>query len=126
MVWGKLVINAALNATCALTGASGESALRSSAAYDLLGLVAEETAAVAGALGIRLPYADPAARVRRHCRDVGASKPSMLQDVERGRPTEIEAINGAVVREGRRLGVPTPYNQALLLLVKAREEISAR
>ena len=126
MVWGKLVINAALNATCALTGASGESALRSPAAYDLLGLVAEETAAVASALGIRLPYPDPAARVRQHCRDVGPSKPSMLQDVERGRPTEIEAINGAVVREGRRLNVPTPYNQALLLLVKAREEISAR
>jgi len=126
MVWGKLVINAALNATCALTGASGESALRSPAAYDLLGLVAEETAVVASALGIRLPYADPAARVRQHCRDVGPSKPSMLQDMERGRPTEIEAINGAVVREGQRLGVPTPYNEALLLLVKAREQVSGR
>jgi 2-dehydropantoate 2-reductase len=126
MVWGKLVINAALNATCALTGASGESALRSPAAYELLGLVAEETAAVAGALGIALPYADAAARVRQHCRDVGPSKPSMLQDMERGRPTEIDAINGAVVREGQRVGVPTPFNQALLLLVKAREDVSAR
>jgi 2-dehydropantoate 2-reductase len=126
MVWGKLVINAALNATCALTGASGESALRSPAAYELLGLAAEETAAVAGALGITLPYADPAARVRQHCRDVGSSRPSMLQDMERGRPTEIDAINGAVVREGLRVGVPTPFNQALLLLVKAREQISGR
>jgi 2-dehydropantoate 2-reductase len=126
MVWGKLVINAALNATCALTGASGEAALRSPAAYELLGLVAEETAAVAGALGITLPYADAAARVRQHCRDVGSSKPSMLQDMERGRPTEIEAINGAVVREGLRVGVPTPFNQALLLLVKAREDVSGR
>ena len=126
MIWAKLVINAALNATCALTGASGESALRSPAAYDLLGLLAEETAAVAHALGIRLPYADPAERVRQHCRDVGASKPSMLQDMERQRPTEIDAINGAVVREGQRLGVPTPYNQALLLLVKAREQLSGR
>lgn len=126
MIWGKLVINAALNATCALTGASGESALRSPAAYELLGLLAEETAAVAHALGLRLPYADPAARVRQHCRDVGPSKPSMLQDVERQRPTEIDAINGAVVREGRRLGVPTPYNRAVLLLVKAREELTER
>jgi len=49
----------------------------------------------------------------------------MLQDFEHGRPTEIDAINGAVVREGARLGVPTPYNQALLLLVKARQEVSA-
>jgi 2-dehydropantoate 2-reductase len=124
MVWGKLVINAAMNATCALTGASGEAALRSPAAASLVGLVAEETAAVAAALGISLPYPDAAARVRRHCQDVGPSKPSMLQDMERGRPTEIEAINGAIVRAGARLGIPTPLNQALLLLVKAREEIS--
>jgi 2-dehydropantoate 2-reductase len=125
MVWGKLVINAAMNATCALTGASGAAALASPAAYEWVGLVAEETAAVARALGVSLPYADPAQRVRQHCHDVGASKPSMLQDVERGRPTEIDAINGAIVREGARLGVPTPYNQALLLLIKAREEVAA-
>jgi 2-dehydropantoate 2-reductase len=50
----------------------------------------------------------------------------MLQDMERGRPTEIDAINGAVVREGARLGVPTPYNQALLLLVQAHQEVSAQ
>jgi 2-dehydropantoate 2-reductase len=125
MVWGKLVINAAMNATCALTGASGDSALRSEATSTWLDMVAEETAAVATARGIVLPYADAAARVRQHCRDVGPSKPSMLQDMERGRPTEIDAINGAVVREGKRLGVPTPYNEALLLLIKGREEVSS-
>jgi 2-dehydropantoate 2-reductase len=124
MVWGKLVINAALNATCALTGATGEGAVRSDAAYEWLGLVAEETAAVAVALGMTLPYADAAARVRKHCRDVGRSKPSMLQDMELGRPTEIDAINGAVVREGARLGIPTPFNRALMLLVKAREQVA--
>jgi 2-dehydropantoate 2-reductase len=124
MVWGKLVINAALNASCALTNATGESALQSPAARELLGQVAEEAASVAAALGIRLPYPDPAARVFQHCRDVRASKPSMLQDMERGRPTEVDAINGAVVREGARLGVPTPYNRALLLLVKTREQVS--
>jgi 2-dehydropantoate 2-reductase len=48
----------------------------------------------------------------------------MLQDMERGRPTEIDAINGAIVRLGRELGVPTPYNQALLMLVTAREEVT--
>jgi 2-dehydropantoate 2-reductase len=125
MVWGKLVINAALNATCALTGASGETALGAESAYNWLGMVAEETARVASALGIQLPYVDPAERVRQHCRDVGRSKPSMLQDMERGRPTEIDAINGAVVREGARVGVPTPYNEALLHLVRAREQVRA-
>ncbi len=123
MVWGKLVINAALNATCALTGATGSGALASPAACAWLDLVAEETAAVAHALGIQLPYPDAAERVRQHCRDVSNSKPSMLQDMERARPTEIEAINGAVVREGARAGVATPANQALLHLVKAREEV---
>jgi 2-dehydropantoate 2-reductase len=126
LVWGKLVINAALNATCALTGAGGTDALASDAIYRWLGMVAEETARVAAALGIQLPYADPAERVRQHCRDVGAAKPSMLQDMERNRPTEIDAINGAVIREGQRLGVPTPYNQALLLLVQGREQVRAR
>jgi 2-dehydropantoate 2-reductase len=123
MVWGKLVINAAMNATCALTGASGEAALRSEAANALFALVAEETATIAAALGISLPYPDAVARVRQHSRDIGESKPSMLQDMERGRPTEVEAINGAIVREGARLGIPTPFNQMLLLLVRAREEI---
>jgi 2-dehydropantoate 2-reductase len=125
MVWGKLVINAAMNATCALTGASGDAALHSEATRAWLGLVAQETAAVATALGITLPYADATARVHQHCRDVGASKPSMLQDMERGRPIEIDAINGAVVREGKRLGVPTPYNEALLLLARGRVEVSS-
>jgi len=125
LVWGKLVINASLNATCALTDANGTTALGSEAAYRWLGLVAEETARVAAALGINLPYADPAERVRQHCRDVGASKPSMLQDMLRERPTEIDAINGAVVRAGQQFGVPTPYNLALLLLVRAREQVRA-
>jgi 2-dehydropantoate 2-reductase len=126
MVWGKLVINAALNATCALTGAAGDTVLGSEAASRWVGLVGEETAAVAAALGLELPFADATARVHQHCRDIGASKPSMLQDMERGRPTEIDAINGAVVREGLRVGVPTPCNQALLLLVRAREEVAAQ
>jgi 2-dehydropantoate 2-reductase len=124
LAWGKLLINASMNAVCALTGASGEAALRSESCRELLGMVARETAAVAAGLGINLPYPDPAARVWQHCYDVAASRPSMLQDFERHRPTEIDAINGAIVREGARLGIPTPYNQALLLLVKAHEDVA--
>jgi 2-dehydropantoate 2-reductase len=124
MVWGKLVINAALNATCALTGAGGSGALASEAARRMVSLVADEAAAVAHALGIELPYDDPGPRVWRHCQAVGPAKPSMLQDIERGRPTEVDAINGAIVREGAMLGIPTPYNEALLLLVKGREDVA--
>jgi 2-dehydropantoate 2-reductase len=124
MAWGKLIVNAAMNATCALTGASGADVLGSPAARQWVGMVAYEAAAVAAALGIGLPYPDAAERVWQHCATVGAAKPSMLQDFLRHRPTEIDVINGAVVREGARLGIPTPYNQALVLLVKAHEDIA--
>ena len=50
------------------------------------------------------------------------TKASMLQDVERSRRTEIDVVNGAVVEAGRRLGIPTPYNDAMLWLVKSLEE----
>jgi 2-dehydropantoate 2-reductase len=50
----------------------------------------------------------------------------MLQDMEHHRPTEIDAINGAIVREGERVGVPTPCNTALVHLVRAREEVARR
>jgi 2-dehydropantoate 2-reductase len=125
MVWGKLIVNAALNASAALMAASGGDILQSASARRWVGLVAHECAAVAAALGIELPYPDAAERVWQHCATVGPAKPSMLQDVERKRPTEIEAINGAIVREGQRLGIPTPFNEALLLLIKGREDVAA-
>ena len=49
-------------------------------------------------------------------------KCSMLQDLEKGRRTEIDAINGSIVREGERLGVPTPVNEVMVALVKLQEE----
>jgi 2-dehydropantoate 2-reductase len=80
--------------------------------------LAREAADVAIATGIVLPYADPQARVRDVARATGANRSSMLQDIERGRPTEIEAINGEVVRRGRLLGVPTPENERMLYEVR--------
>ncbi len=121
MIWAKLVINASLNATCAVTGASPGQLLASADGCNWLRTIAQEVASVARAAGRELPFPDAGERVIQHCRTIGASKPSMLQDVERGRWTEVDAINGAVVREGERLGVPTPYNRALTLLVKTIE-----
>jgi 2-dehydropantoate 2-reductase len=123
MAWGKLIVNAAMNATCALTRASGDDILGSPSAREWVGMVAHEAAAVAAGLGIALPYPDAAVRVWQHCETVGPAQPSMLQDFQRGRLTEIDAINGAVVREGDRLAIPTPYNRALVLLVKAYQDI---
>ncbi len=124
MVWGKLIVNAALNPSCALTGASGTEVLASRSLREFVGMVAQECAHVAAGLQIELPYPDAAVRVWQHCQTILSAKPSMLQDLERGRLTEIDAINGAIVRAGAQCGVPTPLNQALLLLVKAREDLA--
>ena len=118
--WGKLLVNAAANAAGAITGCTAGELVRHASSRDLTRLVAEETAAVARAVGAHPPD-DPATKVHQALAAAGDSKPSMLQDVERGRWTEIDSINGAVVREGERVGVSTPYNRALTLLVRAIE-----
>lgn len=120
LIWGKLLVNAAANAAAAITGRTAGELVGYAGSRELTSLVAEETAAVARAVGAHPPD-DPAAKVRQALDAAGDSKPSMLQDVERGRWTEIDSINGAVVREGERVGVPTPYNRALTLLVRAIE-----
>jgi 2-dehydropantoate 2-reductase len=79
-----------------------------------------ETAQVAEAQGIKLPYDDPAQEVEGVARRTAENDSSMLQDIRRGAPTEVDAINGAVVREGERLGVPTPVNRSLWDLVRAK------
>ncbi len=66
-----------------------------------------------------LPFLDPAARAREVAQATAQNLSSMFQDILRGAPTEIEAINGAVVREGEQVGVPTPVNGMLCRLVKA-------
>lgn len=118
LVWGKLVINAAINPLTALLGISNGELLTNSTARKLMPAAACEAAVVASALGIRLPYDDPLAMVAAVARRTATNRSSMLQDVARGAPTEIDAINGAVARAGERVGVLTPVNRALWQLVK--------
>jgi 2-dehydropantoate 2-reductase len=119
LVWGKLVINAAINPLTALLRVPNGELLERPTAGELMLAAAGEAAAVAVALGIRLPYDDPAATVETVARRTAANRSSMLQDVTRGAPTEIDAINGAVVRAGEQAGVETPVNRVLWQLVKA-------
>ncbi|MGH2650326.1 MAG: ketopantoate reductase family protein [Actinomycetota bacterium] len=76
--------------------------------------------AVVRAKGVPLTD-DPMRTIKDHCRKK-YNKPSTLQHVEQGKRTEIDALNGALVREARRLGVPTPYNDALTLILKGVEK----
>jgi 2-dehydropantoate 2-reductase len=120
LAWGKLAVNAGINALSAILNVPNGELLARPEARTLMEQAANEVAAVARAKGIALPFADAAAEARRVALATAANLSSMLQDVLRGAPTEIDAINGAVVREGARLGVPTPANETLLRLVAAR------
>jgi 2-dehydropantoate 2-reductase len=73
---------------------------------------------VAGAVGIRLPYDEPRAELERVVNRTAGNRSSMLQDVEGSRPTEVEAITGAVVARAEEHGVPVPVNRILLSLVR--------
>lgn len=114
LMWGKLVVNSAINALSAIYRVPNGWLVENSETRALLTAAAQETANVANALGITLPYHDPAARAIQIATATAANHSSTLQDVLRGAPTELDRINGAVVREGKRLGVPTPINEKLM------------
>ncbi len=119
LAWGKLVINAAINPLTALLRVPNGVLLERPEARELMGLAAAEAAAVGLARGLTLPFADPVAAAEDVARRTAANHSSMFQDVQRGRPTEIDAICGAVVHAGQRVGVATPVNRTLWLLVRA-------
>jgi len=119
LLWGKLVINAAINPITALLGIPNGELLARETTRSLLRASARETAAVASAQGIQLPYPDPVAAVESIASRTAKNRSSMLQDVQRGAPTEIDAICGAIVQAGERTGIQTPINSILLQLVKA-------
>jgi 2-dehydropantoate 2-reductase len=119
LAWGKLVINAAINPLTALLRMPNGELLACPAARDLMGQAAAEAAAVGAAQGLHLPFADPVAAAEDVATRTAANHSSMYQDVQHGRPTEIDAICGAVVQAGERAGVPAPVNRTLWLLIRA-------
>ena len=126
LLWGKLVVNTGINALTALLEVRNGELLESSHGRSVMNATAQETARVAEAQGIRLPYDDPSQEVEGVARRTGENESSMLQDIRRDAPTEVDAINGAVVREGERLGVPTPVNRSLWNLVRAKVDIAGK
>jgi 2-dehydropantoate 2-reductase len=119
-IWDKWVHNCAINAISAVSGLRVGEIARTPAADEMQKHIIDEALAIVKAKGISLPELDPAKAIKDFCR-IKYNKPSMLQHMEEGRRTEIDALNGAVVTAGRKLGVATPYNDAITLMVKARE-----
>jgi 2-dehydropantoate 2-reductase len=121
LVWGKLAINAGINPLTALLEVPNGALNEDETLQQIMSAAANEVAAVAAAQGIELPYSDAAKRTVEVADATANNRSSMLQDIERGASTEIEAISGAVVRHGRRLGVPTPVNEFLWQMVNDKE-----
>jgi len=121
LLWSKLIVNAGVNALTALLRVANGALISTPECEVLLTEAVAEAEAVAQALHIDLPGGQQVDRVRQVCGLTAANQTSMLQDILRGAPTEIDAINGAVAAKGRELGIPTPINLLLTRLIKALE-----
>ncbi|HAF09601.1 MAG TPA: hypothetical protein DCK98_05895 [Chloroflexi bacterium] len=119
-VWRKLVGNAAVNPVSALVGVTNGELIEHLASRIVDG-AAKEAARVASAEGVPIADDEAIGLWRSMARLTASNRSSMLQDVRSGRPTEIDWINGEIVRRGARHGVPTPVNEALLQLVEVLE-----
>jgi len=119
--WSKLIFNASTNPVGALTGLDHGSATRFEPTGALFDALVDEGVAVAKALGIAL-HDDPKQMIRYAANAPGKHKASMLQDVEARRQTEVDFMNGAIVRMGEQVGVSTPLNRAMWQLVKGLED----
>ena len=119
-IWVKLLGNVAFNPISALTGATLEDLVRYPEVSNVVREVMAETEAVAAKLNIELPISID--QRMAGAEKVGAHKTSMLQDYEAGRPMELEAIVGAVVELGDRLGVPMPVTRTVYACAKMLDE----
>lgn len=120
-IWTKMLANVAINALTAITGLYNGELLELEETKAVMLKAVDEAVAVAKAMGIKLLVEDPHEFVLGIARATATNKSSMLQDVERGRRTEIDAINGMIVHYGRELGIPTPVNEVLVAAVKGIE-----
>ncbi len=118
--WTKLIFNAGTNPVGALTQLHHAAAAFYPPTGELFDALIDEGIAVARALGIQLD-GDPKALVKKAANAPGKHQASMLQDVLVKRPTEVDFMNGAIVRWGEKTGVPTPLNRAVWRLIKGLE-----
>jgi len=119
-LWAKLVLNCAYNAASAIADLPYGRLVRQPGIAPAMRDAVDECLAVAAASGVTIP-GDVFAAVDRIADTMPGQFSSTAQDLRRGKPSEIDHLNGFVAREGERLGVPTPVNRTLWALVKAME-----
>jgi 2-dehydropantoate 2-reductase len=120
-LWSKLLINAGINALTAITRLANGKLLDFEGTRKIMRMAVTEGIKVAKRKRIKLIYDDPLAKVESVCEATADNISSMLQDVLRKRRTEVDFINGVIVRQGQEMGIPVPANAILLDLVKTIE-----
>ena len=122
LIWSKLLVNVGINALTALTRLRNGDLLSFPVTEQTLEEAVAEALRVARAKGIELIYDDPLEQVKKVCRSTAPNLSSMLQDVLKEKRTEIDFINGTILREAEKLGIPAPVNDLLTRLVQALEQ----
>ena len=120
LIWTKFALNCSINPIAGVTGLRMGELARLPATDRFQDLLIDEILSVIAASGVTLADPDLRGTVKKHTR-TKFSRPSMLQAIEAGKRTEIDALNAQLVERGRALGIPTPYNESLVMLLKGVE-----
>ena len=118
-IWAKAIVSACINPMTGILRVPNGRLLDSVVTARMLNEICDECEAVSEAMRIRLPYRSMVRRVRVVARDTRGNRSSMLQDIERGKRTEIAQISGAFVRYGQAKKIRTPFNLTMLTMVEA-------
>jgi len=121
LIWSKLIINVGINAVTAITRLNNGQLVEYDGSRDIMRLAISEAAKIAKRKKIKLIYDDPIQKAESVCKATALNISSMLQDILKNRRTEIDYINGAIVRQGAALDMPTPANKVLTDLIKTIE-----
>jgi 2-dehydropantoate 2-reductase len=121
LVWEKLVCNVCFSGTCTVLGATIAQVMGDPQAWSVASACAREAYEVAVASGVTLSFDDPVAYARAFGERIPDARPSMLLDRLAGRPSEIDAINGAIPPRAAALGLRAPVNETVSALVRALE-----
>jgi 2-dehydropantoate 2-reductase len=121
LIWEKLLCNVTLSGPCTAFGRNVAELRAQAAEWNIALSCMKEAYAIGMHLGINFSFDDPLRYVTEFADRVGTAKPSMLQDHEAQRASEIGTINGAILKLGNELNVPTPYNETICAVIRARE-----
>lgn len=121
-IWAKLALNVCTLPSSALLGFPAHQLLQHDGMVSLMKALLEEVVAVANAQQIPMDFDERWAAITTVLTNAVGARGSMLQDVDAKRQTEIDVINGAIVAAGQRLGIPTPYSQSMVWLMKSMQE----